>query len=538
MTPWTRHNPTRRRDARLLQSATLAAALLLAHTAHAQERDVVVTQECTRLPNDALAAWLQRLDDAPDLRVRYGANLPFAPVADVERADQLVTSGQTAYLQSDYRDAAATFKQAFDTYTQALDASPFCAACYDGVTRAGFYWATSLLLAGDKNSAREALEGLFQRYPSAEPAPGLFPPKLTRFVKDVQRGMRPGSATLDLQTTPDDATATLNGRPVPTNGPIPELTPGAYRLAVGAPGLGAQVLDLTVQSEERAALDLFNPPQRLDAACGQPAPEDLQRRVAALPDTPRYLVLLTEARSIGQEGTLAWLHDLTDRSLTGVLLLPTPPRPEHAEALADQTRDALTSPQREVLTFTDGAPRPDPDAEAAIDALLNVNTRPIDPGDTSGGTLRLALAVGTGFGYVSDGQTQQPGFANSLLLLRPDVGYALTDDLDVGLMARVQLPDLLALAHPYARYHLGRFAVRGGLHIGQVGQTIRQAAPPGAETPIEDDYTRDVTQGLFGPSLGLEARLGPVLLGLDAHAPLVPDTTLQLDLVVGGAFDL
>lgn len=541
----TSHQARAARAARAALLLSLTSGLFASTAQAQQEQDVVFTAECTTPEARWLVPWMQQVDATPLLRTRFGDNRPYSSVSDVARADQRLKEGQSGYLTGNHRASTAPFEEAFRIYTEALAESPFCTDCYRGVTRAGFYWATSLLLAGDKNGAREALEGFFQRYPNAEPEPGLFPVKLTRILKDVQRDMKAGSARLTVQLNPPDAALALNGRIIadaasPTT--LADLNPGSYRLGVGMPGVGTRLTDVSIADAAASAeVNLLQPPESLRAECGRPASDDLLQSAAALEGSPRFLILLTDARSIGHEGSVAWMHDARTLALTAVVLLPLRPDTRDAEALAAATPDLLSSSAREVRALRTGRLQEDSELEAAVDSLLNLNhTNLVEPEPPGGprGAIRLGLAVGTGLGYVSDGQTQEPGFASSLFLLRPDVAYALSDSLDVGLIVRAQLPELLFLAHPYARYRLGPVNLRGGLHLGQVGQTIRQAAAPLPGEPTPEGYNRDVTQGLFGPSLGAEVQLGPLVLGLDAHTPLVPDATLQLDLVIGGSLDL
>ncbi|MCX5746491.1 MAG: tetratricopeptide repeat protein [Proteobacteria bacterium] len=137
----------------------------------------------------------------------------------------------------------------------------------------------------------------------------------------------------------------------------------------------------------------------------------------------------------------------------------------------------------------------------------------------------LGVAVGTGFGYVSgitegNNDVKNPGIANSLLVITPELAFAASPQLTIGIAARLGIPlganiDNHATLAPAVvarvRYTLSDSG-EGVRLMGQVGGgIIRNTLKVDNEMPGMD--TDIVAQGplLIGAGLGYMKRLGSSL---------------------------
>ena len=531
------------RSVGVLLCASLAV-VLLASPASAQDQDIVVVTQCIEGYEGWLGDWMVALDEQAGYRARFGHNLPFETASDLSSAEGPFKEGQANYLSGDYARSGESFEASYEAFGRLLEQQPFCDACYDGAVRSGFYWITGLLNEGDKGKARTVLDAVLERFPEAEPPPGLFPPTLTRFVKDAQKGSRGRKGSLVVNVRPEAARVAVNGKVLPQSGGearAREIPTGVYRVAVGAPGLGTAIKELDVSQGTVAEVDLLGAAGDFESECGRPAGDDAIYVANRLGWTVRYLIVATDAASIGEEGSIAWLHTLPSGKLTAAVLIPRGTSSlsgPDARRVAEQTIVALGTEEVESLEMSGGELLLDDGLERAVSSLLKTRGAPaledLTP-DSPRGAIRLGLSVAAGAGLVSDAETEEPGFADSLFVIRPDIAYQVADAWDVGLMVRAQVPDTLFMAQPYVRYRMPDLYVnlRLGAGLGQVGQTVRLTTADKG-----DEHGRLVTQGLFGPALGLELQFGPVVIGADVIAPLFPDTTVQIDLALGASFDI
>lgn len=545
MTLETKRGPHLARGVRWVGASIFVWCLLAVAPGAAQEQGIVVVTQCIEGSDGWLGDWMLALDDLDDYDARYGTNLPWAQVSELGAAEAPFKEGQAHYLSGDYGRSAESFAKAYEGFADVLQRQPFCETCYDAAVRSGFYWITSLLNEGDKGRARDVLDAMMERYPDAEPPPGLFPPVLTRFVKDAQKGGRTRKGSLVVQVRPESAKVAINGKVLPQSGGearARELPAGVYRVAVGAPGLGTTIKEIDVSQGSVAEVDLLGTGGDFNTECGRPAGDDAIYVANRLQAPARYFVVATDAGSIGEEGVITWLHSLPSGKLTAAIFFPRGTSSIDASVarrVAEQTSFALTSAEIEILEYSGGELVLDEALDRAVNSLLKIKGAPpledLGGDNTPRGAIRLGLSAGGGAGLVNDGQTEEAGFADSLFVVRPDIGYQVADAWDVGLMVRAQLPDALFMGIPYVRYRMPEayLNLRLGAGLGQVGQTVRLTTAEGS-----GDHGRVVKQGFAGPALGLELQFGLVVIGVDAIAPLFPDTTVQLDFSLGVMFDI
>ncbi len=480
--------------------------------------------------------WLEALGQGTKEAVRFGGFEPWQERAkldeDLAKAEAVHQKGVDAFLELNMREASTSFKTARNQYESLLQTDPYSTPAFDGMARSAFYQVWAQLEGRKRNQARRGLQTLLSRYPGLSPDPGTFPPAFRQEVEDARKKVAKDDviATLTLQASPNRVLVSVGGQVLDIeDGQGQVVLPrGKHKLQAAWPGVAEMTMDVDLSGGDLTQkLDFLGWPDKLpQTRSGWPAAKELLSELKT--QGVGALIWVTDASPLDMEGQVVYVHDLDRDQITGAVAFTGGVTERVMGQHISLLNTILKSSEPDFYTVERGEAALDTDLRDSVMELLGEEVTTDDPPPVTGKELklRLGLDVGTGLGLAT--QVTDPGLAPTLLFIRPDISVGLNPSFDLGVAGRFQVINFAALGELYARWHLSEaMKLRFGLGIGQITQKI-----------FDTENRNTSTEGLVGPSLGLEIPLGPVNIGATLLAPLFPDTTIQGDIHIGVAFDL
>lgn len=510
--------------------AALAAAPL---RAQAQEGGAVLLLQERPQGWERLSAALEQELHAPVRLGRLAAWVDAPDSARLQEAEAAYQKGVEHFLALKLDLAEQEFLKAQELYRASWEQAPTHTPSLEGLGRSAFYGAWASLEGGDKRQARDKIATILQELPAAAPDPNVFPPPFVEVVEDVRKRARKGIKKYDLSISaqPPSALCVYSAhRPEEAQrGECKAEGFGATTAWIGGPGLGVLRQTLDPAQAPSVEVDLGAWPEGLARPkAGHPLELGALGTLGAAGE-PTLALSVSDASLLGGPGAVLWVQELPSGALTAAVVVGAEGF-ENPEALAKALAPASRTPSLEVFEVAGGGWLQDGTLQERVEEALSAHASgdapPLVGPDEPGLGMGLGAYVAAGAGLATE--VTDPGLAPTPLVFWLDGSYALSERLDLGLALRFQAINFAALAQPYARLRLGPVWVQGGVMLGQITHQILQTENRDAST-----------SQWVGPSVGLQAPLGWLSLGVQALAPLFPtDPTVHVDALLGVHFDL
>jgi len=458
---------------------------------------------------------------------------PVRPDRDALREASLsYDEGTNFYLDLKLKAAAKQFKVSYDAYRALLKNHPFNEVLLERTAEAGFYWARSLFEKNERRKASQTVGQIFRQLPTVTPSPSIFPPDFRQYVETL-RSRRKRLSKLTIRALPVNARISLNGINLEPGDDgvttLREIEQGSYQVAVGLNEFGYQSRTITIQgSETTIDVDLFNPPEISQVPMGKPWTEKQLRPIRRRHGNAETLIWVSDTElDSSQAARVAFIQWLSDGKLTGAFVFDNDQPLSEGGGRRLAVAIAEASLTEEFETFRVGRDDVNEDDELRSAMLRDLGINDIGVPPIKGEVLakRLGLYLGTGAGLAV--KVTHPGFAPTPLLLRSEILFPINDTIMFGIGGRAQLTKFALLGEPFIRWDLETLSVYSGVAIGTITQTI-----------TDTENRNRSTQKWVGPSFGLSFNLSGLHFGMNALSTLVPDQSIQFDLVLGTEFEL